>query len=54
MEHQPFLSSEELKAAQKTEKGYILENGVEIEDTFAGLFHHNETPVSRRSQIPFF
>jgi formylmethanofuran--tetrahydromethanopterin N-formyltransferase len=35
MEHDSFV---DLQVTKKAEKGYILENGVEIEDTFAEMF----------------
>ena len=30
----------ELKVVKKDERGYILENGIIIEDTYAEMFHH--------------
>ena len=36
-----------LKVVKKTEEGYILENGVIIEDTFAEMFYHMVTIHSR-------
>jgi len=44
----------DLKVVKKTPMGYILENGTEIQDTFAEMYHHNEIVTSVLGKTPIF
>jgi len=44
----------DLKVVKQSSIGYILENGVEIVDTFAEMFHHTATVNSVLDNSPFF
>lgn len=44
----------DLKVVEKSSMGYILENGIEILDTFAEMYHLNETVSSVLGENPFF
>ena len=44
----------DLKVVKKTPTGFVLENGTEIEDTFAEMFHHTATADSVLEKSPLF